>query len=212
MPTNAPAQQVRIELGDRSYPILIGEGLIPQITGMALPKAHAALVVTNTTVGPLYAQALVEALRPHAGEGASGEANLSSAEHEAKMVSGAIRTDLILSAEIMAIALAEVSQEGIGLQAAILAVVAVAITIGVYGLVGLIVKMDDIGLHLAKGGSGARRAIGRGLVRAMPKLLSALSAIGVAAMIWVGGGIVLHGLHEFHQRDQDALVRDEHPE
>ncbi len=65
MPTNAPAQQVRIELGDRSYPILIGEGLIPQITGMALPKAHAALVVTNTTVGPLYAQALVEALCPH---------------------------------------------------------------------------------------------------------------------------------------------------
>ncbi len=65
MPTNAPAQQVRIELGDRSYPILIGEGLIPRITGMALPKAHAALVVTNTTVGPLYAQALVEGLRPH---------------------------------------------------------------------------------------------------------------------------------------------------
>ena len=196
---------------DRELPVIyrIAQGSLRNKLLLILPVALLLSYFLPMAITPILMaggsylcfegiEKLVEALRPHAGEGASGEANLSSAEHEAKMVSGAIRTDLILSAEIMAIALAEVSQEGIGLQAAILAVVAVAITISVYGLVGLIVKMDDIGLHLAKGGSGARRAIGRGLVRAMPKLLSALSAIGVAAMIWVGGGIVLHGLHEFH--------------
>ena len=141
---------------------------------------------------------LVEALRPSNADEDPAVAALSSAEHEANMVSGAIRTDFILSAEIMAIALAEVADQSIELQAIILAAVAVAITVGVYGVVGLIVKMDDIGLHLAKGGSGVRQMVGRAMVRAMPKLLSALSAIGVAAMIWVGGGIVLHGLHEFH--------------
>jgi predicted DNA repair protein MutK len=125
-------------------------------------------------------------------------AELSSAEHERQMVSGAVRTDLILSAEIMAIALAEVSQEAITMQAGILLVVAIAITIGVYGVVGFIVKMDDIGLHMAQKPGRVTQAVGRGLVHAMPKLLAALSIIGVAAMIWVGGGIVVHGLHEFH--------------
>jgi predicted DNA repair protein MutK len=113
------------------------------------------------------------------------------------MVSGAIRTDFILSAEIMAIALAEVADEAFWTRAAILALVAVAITIGVYGLVGLIVKMDDIGLHLAERRSRLARALGRGLVHAMPKVMSALSTIGIAAMIWVGGGIIVHGLEVF---------------
>jgi predicted DNA repair protein MutK len=124
-------------------------------------------------------------------------AELTSTEHEAQMVSGAIRTDFILSAEIMAIALAEVSQQSLGMQAVILAVVAFAITIGVYGVVGLIVKMDDIGLHLAKGSNPASRAFGLALVRFMPKLLAALTVVGTAAMIWVGGGIILHGLDVF---------------
>jgi predicted DNA repair protein MutK len=79
----------------------------------------------------------------------------------------------------------------------ILALVAVAITIGVYGLVGLIVKMDDIGLHLAERRTRFTRAIGRGLVHAMPAVMAALSTIGIAAMIWVGGGIIVHGLEEF---------------
>ncbi len=124
-------------------------------------------------------------------------AELTAADHEAQMVGGAIRTDFILSAEIMAIALSEVADQSISMQAGILAFVAVAITVGVYGVVGLIVKMDDIGLHLASTGSAALRGIGRGLVVAMPKLLSALSAIGTAAMIWVGGGIILHGIEVF---------------
>ncbi len=119
-------------------------------------------------------------------------------DHEETMVKGAGRTDLILSAEIMVIALNEVLDEHLVMRGATLAVVAVLITIAVYGVVGLIVKMDDIGLHMAKRGSAARQAIGRGLVNFMPSLLAALATIGTAAMLWVGGQIVLHGLHEYH--------------
>jgi uncharacterized protein len=123
-------------------------------------------------------------------------AEMSSADHEQNMVKGAVRTDFILSAEIMAIALNEVKQlanTSIWLEAATLAVVAVAITVAVYGVVGLIVKMDDIGLHLAKRENGGAKALGRALVLGMPKLLSALSVIGTAAMLWVGGQIIVHG-------------------
>ncbi|QXQ08057.1 DUF808 domain-containing protein [Sphingosinicellaceae bacterium] len=125
------------------------------------------------------------------------EGSADPATLEAQKVSGAIRTDFILSAEIMAIALGEVAEEPFATQAAALAAVAVAITVGVYGVVGLIVKMDDIGLHLAKRGSAAVKALGRGLVKAMPVLLTALAGIGVAAMIWVGGGILVHGLAKY---------------
>lgn len=119
-------------------------------------------------------------------------------ELEDRQVSGAIRTDFILSAEIMAIALAEIPDQSGWMQAAVLAAVAVAITVGVYGVVALIVKMDDIGLHLAQRRSAAARLLGRGLVAAMPRLLKALAIIGTAAMIWVGGGIIVHGLEVFH--------------
>lgn len=119
-------------------------------------------------------------------------------DHEELMVKGAVRTDFILSAEIMVIALNEVLDEHFAMRAATLAVVAIFITVAVYGVVGLIVKMDDIGLHMAKEGNSARKAIGRGLVSFMPKLLAALAVIGTAAMLWVGGQIVLHGLHEYH--------------
>ncbi len=122
---------------------------------------------------------------------------LADPAHEAKMVSGAIRTDFILSTEIMVIALAEVAGDPLLTRAIVLAIIAVVITVGVYGAVGLIVKMDDIGLHLAEREQAGTRAFGRGLVRAMPKVMAALSMIGIAAMIWVGGGIILHGLEEF---------------
>ncbi|MGR4891804.1 DUF808 domain-containing protein [Sphingopyxis sp. LARHCG72] len=129
---------------------------------------------------------------------AEDAAIVADQDHEEAMVKGAVRTDFILSAEIMVIALNEVLDEHFAMRAATLAVVAIAITIAVYGVVGLIVKMDDIGLHMAKQGNSARRAIGRGLVSFMPKLLSALAVIGTAAMLWVGGQIFLHGLHEYH--------------
>ena len=143
------------------------------------------------------AEKLIEVFRPHTEELEEKAAELTSDEHEEKMASGAIRTDFILSAEIMAIALGEVSDQPIMMQAGALIIVAIAITIGVYGVVAIIVKMDDVGLHLAERESGAARMIGRGLVHAMPKILSALSIIGTAAMLWVGGQIVMHGFEEF---------------
>ncbi len=126
------------------------------------------------------------------------EMALSSAELEKQKVSGAIRTDMILSAEIMAIALNDVTAQPLLVQAAALAVVGLLITAGVYGVVGLIVKMDDIGLHLSRRSLASTRALGRGLVKAMPVVLDALTQIGTAAMLWVGGGIVVHGLEHFH--------------
>ena len=117
-------------------------------------------------------------------------------ELEKLQVAGAIRTDFILSAEIMAISLATIEGLSFWLTAGALAVVAVVITLAVYGAVGLIVKLDDIGLHLAERESRVPQAIGRGLIRGVPPLLAAISAIGTAAMLWVGGGIILHGLEE----------------
>ena len=119
------------------------------------------------------------------------------ATFEKEHTSGAIRTDFIRSAEIMAIALAEVAHEPLMSRALILALVGVVITIGVYGAVALIVKMDDIGLHMVKHRkTEAAKAFGRGLVQAMPRVLAVLSVVGTAAMLWVGGQIVIHGLHE----------------
>jgi predicted DNA repair protein MutK len=115
---------------------------------------------------------------------------------EATKVAGAIRTDLILSAEIMAIALADVADSPIITQGVVLALVGLGITAGVYGVVGLIVKMDDIGLHLARGPSAGLRGLGRGLVKAMPVVMDFISTVGTAAMLWVGGGILVHGAHQ----------------
>lgn len=116
----------------------------------------------------------------------------ASALEKAK-VGDAVRTDLILSAEIMAIALADVAESSIVTQALVLVVVGLAITVGVYGVVGLIVKLDDIGLHLAQRSSSGVRALGRGMVKSMPVIMRVLSVVGTAAMLWVGGGILLHG-------------------
>lgn len=115
---------------------------------------------------------------------------------EAKTISGAIRTDFILSAEIMVIALKEVLNEPLVSRGVILAVVAVGITVGVYGVVALIVKMDDIGLSLAERKSAVSQRVGRMLVAGMPKVLAWLAVIGTAAMLWVGGHIVLAGAAE----------------
>ena len=142
---------------------------------------------------------LWEKLAGHGGgETPTDELALSSDEQEKKMVGSAIRTDLILSAEITAIALADLAERPLATQAAALALVGVLITVAVYGAVALIVKMDDIGLHLAERPSAPERALGRGLVHAMPIVLAGLATIGTGAMLWVGGGILVHGLHEYH--------------
>jgi predicted DNA repair protein MutK len=118
------------------------------------------------------------------------------ADAEAKTISGAIRTDFILSAEIMVISLKEVIDEPLLSRAIILALVGLLITGVVYGVVALIVKMDDIGLRLAERPSAGSQRTGRLLVVGMPKLLAWLSVIGTAAMLWVGGHIILVGFDE----------------
>lgn len=118
---------------------------------------------------------------------------------EKDIVSGAVRTDFILSAEIMVISLNEVANEPLLSRAIILVVVALAITALVYGVVALIVKMDDVGLNLAARGNGVASRLGRGMVAAMPKVLTTLSTVGIAAMIWVGGHILLLGLHDLSE-------------
>jgi hypothetical protein len=116
-------------------------------------------------------------------------------QDEATLVSGAVRTDLILSAEIMVITLNGVINETFWSRLTILAVVAVVMTVLVYGVVALIVRMDDAGLRLSQQ-SGATATFGRGLVRAMPKVLTVLTVVGTAAMLWVGGHILLVGMDD----------------
>ena len=117
-------------------------------------------------------------------------------EAEAATVTGAVRTDFILSAEIMVISLKEVINEPLVTRGIILAIVAVLITVVVYGAVALIVKMDDVGLRMAQSDSESSQRTGRSLVAAMPKVLKTLSVVGTAAMLWVGGHILLVGAEE----------------
>ena len=130
---------------------------------------------------------------------------------EDEKVASAIKTDFILSAEIMAIALAVVSDQSILAQALVLALVGIGITLAVYGVVALIVKADDIGLALAKNDSDSiagrtSRAFGRAIVLTMPGFLTFLGAIGTAAMIWVGGGIIVHGLEAYGEHSVSQAV------
>lgn len=111
-------------------------------------------------------------------------------------VKGAIRTDLILSAEIMAITLNEIGAETLLIRAGVLALVGIAVTVVVYGAVAIIVKLDDIGLHLSRRDSNLAHRIGCFMLRSVPKLLIFLSIVGTVAMLWVGGGIIVHGTHE----------------
>lgn len=131
-----------------------------------------------------------------AGHEEAAESGTGQAVDEDVVVSGAIRTDFILSAEIMVIALNEVASEALWARALILVVVAIVITALVYGVVGLIVKMDDVGLALAQRPSEFSRRVGTAMVKAMPIVLSTLANIGIVAMCWVGGHILLVGLDE----------------
>jgi uncharacterized protein len=127
---------------------------------------------------------------------------------EKTTIAGAIRTDFILSAEIMVISLKEILDEPFVTRAIILAVVAVLITAAVYGLVAAIVKMDDIGLALTQRQSPRSQRIGRALVAGMPVLLRWLSRIGIAAMLWVGGHILIAGTAELGWHGPHDIVHD----
>ena len=124
-------------------------------------------------------------------------AAIKGAEAEDKVVSGAVRTDLILSAEIMVISMNSVDTGNLWMRAAVLIVIALGITVLVYGAVALLVKMDDIGLAMAEGdASEFKQRFGNGLVRAMPRVMDVISYVGMIAMLWVGGHILLVGTHD----------------
>jgi predicted DNA repair protein MutK len=204
---------------DRELPIVwkIAVGsfrnkLLFLLPGALLLSAFAPWAVTPILMlGGAYlcfeaTEKIIEAFSPHEAGEEVEELALSSKDLEAEKVAGAIRTDLILSGEIMAIALADVADRPLAIQAGALALVGVLLTIAVYGVVGLIVKMDDIGLHLAQRRNAAVRGLGRGLVKAMPVTMEALTVIGTAAMLWVGGGIIVHGLEHFGLNTVPHLV------
>ena len=197
----------------RELPIVgkIAAGSLRNKLLILLPAALVLNYFLHWTIMPLLmlggaylcyegVEKVLEAVMPdhaHQHEAQLGRVAADAPSLEDAKVAGAIKTDFILSAEIMAITLAALPAGSIWKQALVLAVVAIGITAAVYGVVALIVKADDVGLALAKGGTRAGRAVGRGIVRSMPVLLKVLSVVGTAAMIWVGGGIVLHGLEEF---------------
>jgi predicted DNA repair protein MutK len=183
----------RIAVGSLRNKLLI---ILPAV--LLLSQFLPVLITPLLMVGATYlcfegAEKLWAALRGHKKE---GPAAAGAPEAEETVVSGAIRTDFILSTEIMVIALNEVADEPFLARAAILVVVAIGITLLVYGVVALIVKMDDVGLSLSQRASAAARRLGRALVKGMPVLLRVLSVVGVAAMLWVGGHILLVGVDD----------------
>ncbi|MFT6458422.1 DUF808 domain-containing protein [Pseudophaeobacter arcticus] len=133
---------------------------------------------------------------PHASHEIEQDMSIKDPGHlEEQKIKGAIKTDFILSAEIMTIALAAIEAPNVWMQAATLAVVGIGVTLAVYGSVALIVKMDDVGLFLTQNApTPIGRGLGRGMVKFMPVLMWLLSVVGTAAMLWVGGSIIIHGL------------------
>jgi predicted DNA repair protein MutK len=193
---------------DRELPVIrrIAVGSLRNKLLFILPAALALsellpwLLTPLLMVGGAYlcyegAEKIWEAIGPHH-DRTEAPAGAEGSEREDQLVAGAIRTDFILSAEIMVISLDEVTDEPLLSRALILVVVAFAITAVVYGVVALIVKMDDVGVRIARTGEGAAASLGRGLVRAMPVVMSVLSTVGIAAMLWVGGHILLVGLDD----------------
>ena len=190
----APSRELpvvaRIALGSLRNKLLY---LLPAslLLGLFAPWAITPLLM----LGGAYlcfegAEKIIEAVQPHQA------AAPAAIESEAARIAGAIRTDFILSAEIMALTLSTVADAGLLKQALVLGSVGILITMGVYGAVALIVKADDAGLAMVRTGRPGLRQIGSALVHGTVPFLHALSLLGTAAMLWVGGGILLHGLEE----------------
>lgn len=139
-------------------------------------------------------------------QGIAGPGQADTLVLEKRKIRGAIRTDFVLSTEIIIVALGTIpAQTPLGERAMILCIIGVLLTFGVYGVVGAIVKMDDVGLYLARSGRHAVRKAGLALVHVVPSFMRALTVIGTIAMFTVGGGILAHGLHFFHYVS-DALA------
>nr|WP_318238011.1 DUF808 family protein [Cupriavidus sp. CV2] len=142
--------------------------------------------------------------KPDSGTPQAANPETDMAAYEKAKIRGAVRTDFILSAEIIVISLGTVSGATFGTQVAVLTTISLLMTVGVYGLVAGIVKLDDAGLYLSQKASAGARAIGRGILRLAPWLMRALSVIGTAAMFLVGGGILVHGIPAAHHLAEPA--------
>ncbi len=142
------------------------------------------------------AEKVWQLLFPHHESDVQQAETLDAAHLEEQRVKGAIKTDFILSAEIMTISLAAIEADNIWIEGIVLAMVAIAITAAVYGAVALLVKADDVGLKISQVGRFAiTRWFGMAIVKSMPMVMTLISTIGTAAMLWVGGNIIVHGLH-----------------
>ena len=137
---------------------------------------------------------------------AAANPHINLVKFEKDKIKGAIRTDFILSLEIVVITLGTVMNQPLLTQAFVVSAIALLMTVGVYSLVGLIVKLDDIGLHYMQQGNSLQAKLGQGLVNFAPKLLKILSFVGTAAMFLVGGGILVHGLPFLHHLVEDAAL------
>lgn len=195
----------------RELPIIwkIAKGSIKNKLLILLPVALLLANFAPWLISPLLmiggaylcfegAEKIWHALVPHETHHEDGAETVDDPAHlEEKKAAGAIKTDFILSAEIMTIILSGIPESNFWMEAATLALAGIGITVAVYGSVALIVKMDDVGLAMyAKGRLGATRTIGRWLVRGMPHFMKLLTIVGTAAMLWVGGSIVVHGMEE----------------
>lgn len=194
---------------ERELPIIarIARGSLRNKLLFLLPAALVLSLVAPWAITPLLmlgaaflcyegAEKIYEKFAPHAAHAHEEKLTPDTADPRAledARVASAIKTDFILSAEIMAIALATIPEQGVMTQALVLAIVAIGITAAVYGAVALIVKADDAGVALAARGGPVLRGIGRLLVKGMPGFLKLLALVGTLAMLWVGGGILLHG-------------------
>ena len=221
------AQQVTGVSADRELPVVwaVAKGSMVN-KAILVPSALAISAVTPWAVTPLLmiggAFLCFEGVEKvahkllHSQEEESHHAELLAAVAnpqvdlvalEKEKIKGAVRTDFILSAEIVTIALGTVAASPFGTRVSVLVAISAVMTVGVYGLVAGIVKLDDLGLHLTReGASSTRRAFGKGILKAAPYLMKTLSVAGTLAMFLVGGGIVIHGVPPLHHASESITA------
>ncbi|OQQ09275.1 hypothetical protein BK411_06145 [Vibrio splendidus] len=218
------AQQVSGVSAEREIPVVwaVAKGsfknkLILVPAALLISAFIPWLIMPLLLIGGLFlcfegAEKILEKLFPHAHQedekGEDTSTGESIEEYEKRKVAGAIRTDFILSAEIIVIALGTVTGTSIVTQVLVVSLIAVVMTIGVYGLVAGIVKLDDLGFYLQRtsNGSGIKTQLGNGLVAFAPKLMKTLAVVGTAAMFLVGGGIVVHNVPAIHHLIEPIIM------
>ena len=199
----------KIAIGSLKNKLLI---LLPAALGLSYFAPW--LITPLLMIGGLYlcyegTEKVWELIAHHEPDAATDAPQIMDAKtFEDQKVAGAIATDFILSAEIMALTLHTVSSASFMMKAAVLGFVGLVLTVAVYGVVALIVKADDAGVALSRSSQGWLRAVGRGLVQGMPVFLQVLSLVGTAAMVWVGGGIILHGFEEYGLKALPHVIHD----